>query len=220
MKQYRILLAFVLALVLALPTALASSGHDTSTVAPDTALQLLRDGNARFVSANYGKPDIGQSRRTELTKGQHPFAVIVSCSDSRVPPELVFDQGLGNLFVVRTAGEVVDDVALGSIEYAVEHLGAKLVVVMGHEQCGAVKAAVAGGEAPGHLPAIVGAIAPAVAKAKTQPGDVLQNSIAANVDLIVNKLQTSEPVLQKAAHHEIKIVGAVYHLDSGSVDFR
>ena len=111
------------------------------------------------------RPNQGVERRKELVEGQHPFAIILCCSDSRVPPEVIFDQGLGDLFIVRTAGNVFDNIALGSIEYAVEHLEVPLLVVLGHGQCGAVTATVEGGHAPGHISNVVEAIQPAVVKA-------------------------------------------------------
>ena len=210
---------FVVAMVLVMSTALAN-GTEIGVNA-DQAMQMLVDGNKRFTTEKYADNNIGQMRREELTKGQHPFAIIVSCSDSRVPPELIFDEGLGELFVIRTAGEVVDDVAIGSIEYAIEHLGVKLVVVLGHEGCGAVKATLAGGEVPGHIVAIANAIAPAVNQAKLQQGDLYTNSIKANVDLIVDKLKTSEPIIKETiAKDHVKIVGAVYELETGKIVLR
>lgn len=210
---------FIVAMVLVMSTALASGAEPS--VSADKAMDMLVAGNQRFVTEKFADINMGQMRREELTKGQHPFAIIVSCSDSRVPPELVFNEGLGDLFVVRTAGEVVDDVALGSIEYAIEHLGVKLVVVLGHEECGAVKATIAGGEIPGHILAITSAITPAVNQAKMQKGDLLTNSIGANVDMIVEKLNTSEPIIKESIGKDhVKIVGAVYELKTGKVVFR
>ena len=217
--MFKKLSLLVVAMTLLVSTVFASGAE--VAVPADNALQMLIDGNQRFVTGKYGNIDIGQVRRDELVKGQHPSAIIVSCSDSRVPPELVFNKGLGDLFVIRTAGEVVDDVALGSIEYAIEHLGVKLVVVLGHEECGAVKATIAGGKVPGHIPAIANAIAPAVSKAKGQQGDLLMNSIKNNVDLIVSKLNASEPIVKESVEKDhVKVVGAVYELKSGKVIFR
>jgi carbonic anhydrase len=186
----------------------------------DAAKQKLIEGNTRFVSSQMIHPNSSSQTRTELTKGQHPFVVIVSCSDSRVPPEVVFDQGLGDLFVIRTAGEVVDDIALASIEYAVEHLGVKLVVVMGHQKCGAVDAAVKGGKLPPHLDKLIAAINPSIEKAKKEKGDLLFNAIHENVNRIVKQLSTSKPVLEEFVHeHKLSVIGAYYNLDSGVVDF-
>src|SRR2546430_7064831 len=128
-------------------------------VAPAEAISKLKEGNGRYTSGNLQHPGQTTERRAELTKSQHPFAVIVSCSDSRVPPEIVFDQGLGDLFVLRVAGHVIDNHSLGSIEYAVDHLAVRLIVVLGHQSCGAVKAAketiTAKGKAPGHIESLV-----------------------------------------------------------------
>jgi len=214
-KTVQGLIALALFLLLT-STVMASSvaGMDA-----DAAMKKLLAGNQRFVSETYNRSDIGLARRAEISKGQHPFAIIVDCSDSRVAPEIIFDQGLGDLFVVRTAGNTVDDIAIGSVEYAVEHLGVRLVLVLGHEDCGAVKATVGGGKAEGHIDAIVQAIKPAVAIAKKKPGDLLSNAIAQNVDLVVERLQTSQPILEHALQTgKVKIVGGVYSLKDGSVD--
>src|SRR5437660_44710 len=119
--------------------------------APEAAFKRLKDGNARFAADQLAKKDVGSKRRAELAKGQRPFAVILTCADSRVAPELIFDQGLGDLFVLRVAGNVTDPVVLGSIEYAVEHLKTPLIVVLGHEACGAVKAALEDADPEGNL---------------------------------------------------------------------
>ena len=160
-------------------------------------------------------------RRAELTKSQHPFAVIVSCSDSRVPPEIVFDQRLGDLFVLRVAGNVINDESLGSIEYAVDHLAVRLIVVLGHQRCGAVKAAkdtiAAKGEAPGHIQSLVTAIKPAVEATVNRDLDA---TIEANVKDVVQVLRTSAPILKpKVDSGELRVIGANYSLDTGSVLF-
>ncbi|MBP2655201.1 MAG: mtcA2 [Firmicutes bacterium] len=210
---------FVVAMML-LGSTVSAHGSETGVTADD-ALKMLIAGNQRYYSGLHEIVDIGQGRRNELLKGQHPSAIIVSCSDSRVPPELIFDNGLGALFVIRTAGEVVDDEALGSVEYAIEHLGVKLVVVLGHEDCGAVKATIAGEKVPSHISAIAKAIAPAVDKAKTQQGDLVANAVNNNVDMIVSKLKASEPIIKEGiARDHVKVVGAVYHLETGKVVFR
>ena len=187
----------------------------------EEALKKLMDGNRRFVSETYDRGDIGPARRAEISKGQRPFAVIVDCSDSRVVPEFIFDQGLGDLFVIRTAGNIVDDIAIGSVEYAVKHLGVRLVLVLGHDDCGAVKATVAGGKAEGHIDAILQAIRPAVAVAMQKPGNLLDNAIAQNVDMVINRLQSAQPILAQALQTgNVRIVGGVYHQKDGSVDWR
>lgn len=138
------LMAFALSTAVTASAARASTAGVASApiVSPDVAIERLKAGNARFVKGKPSRPNATPKRRAEIAGSQHPFAIVVSCSDSRVPPEMVFDAGLGDLFVVRTAGEVVTAVEMASIEYAVDHLGASLVLVMGHERCGAVKAAV------------------------------------------------------------------------------
>jgi len=191
------------------------------TMHAERALRRLIDGNERYVTENYADIDVGIDRREELAEGgQRPFAAIVSCSDSRVPPEIVFDQGLGDLFVVRTAGEVVDDIALGSVEYAVEHLGVKLIMVLGHGECGAVKAAVEESDEPGHIALIVEAIMPAVEKAKMQHGDLLDNAIKENVDLNICRIKASHLIREAMVTDCVKIVGAVYDMYDGRVEFR
>lgn len=160
-------------------------------------------------------------RRAELTKNQHPFAIIVSCSDSRVPPEIVFDQGLGDLFVLRVAGNVINDESLGSIEYGVDVLAARLIVVLGHQRCGAVKAAketiAAKAEAPAHIQSLVNAIRPAVEA--TVKGD-LEATVEANVKNVVQALRSSTPILKPQVDSgEVRVIGANYSLDTGTVAF-
>lgn len=185
----------------------------------DAALARLMDGNTRFVAGQLTHPDQTRQHRESLAKSQSPFAVILSCSDSRVPPELLFDAGFGSLFVVRVAGNIVDDAILGSIEYAVEHLGAPLVMVLGHERCGAVTAATQPGEPEAHIKSLVQAIKPAVDAVKGQPGDLVDNAIAANVRLGVKQLGTSREILGKHLdEHKLTIVGARYDLDTGAVE--
>ncbi len=187
------------------------------------AKQLLFDGNKRFMEAKQANIDTGSTKREALLKGQKPFAVIISCSDSRVPPELIFDQGLGDLFVIRNAGNIIDAVSLGSVEYAVEHLKTPLIVVMGHQSCGAVTATVEGGEAPGSISAIVEKIAPSVEKAK-QAGDVfkeelIEKSIRENVKTTIAEIEKSPIVEHALKKGELTILGAEYHLNSGEVEW-
>jgi carbonic anhydrase len=214
-------IAFVL---LSLGAFIAAS-EENSEITAEQALQKLMNGNARFVSGDVEHPNQSAERRAEVVSGQHPFAIIVGCSDSRVPPEIVFDQGIGDIFVIRTAGQVIDNAALASIEYGAEHLGVPLVVVLGHDSCGAVKAAVEGGEAPGHIGYLVEAISPAVDEAAEQDAneaseeEVLDAAIDINVENIVDQLETSEPVLSELVEEgRLTIVGARYHLDSGEVE--
>src|SRR6266478_771280 len=194
---------------------------DQPSVAPAEAISKLKEGNGRYTSGNLQHPGQTTDRRAELTKSQHPFAAIVSCSDSRVPPEIVFDQGLGDLFIFRVAGNVIDDHGLGSIEYAVDHLNVRLIVVLGHQSCGAVQAAketiAAKGKAPGHIESLVTAIKPAVeATAK----DDLDTTIKANVKHVVQALRSSTPILKgKVDSGDVQVIGGYYSLDTGSVTF-
>ena len=194
---------------------------DQPSVAPAEAISKLKEGNGRYTSGNVQHPGQTTERRTELAKTQHPFAAIVSCSDSRVPPEIVFDQGLGDLFVVRVAGNVINDEGLGSIEYTVDHLGTRLILVLGHQRCGAVDAAkqtiAAKGKAPGHIQSLVTAIKPAVeATAK----DDLETTIKANVKNVVQALRSSTPILKAEVDSgKIQVVGGYYSLDTGAVTF-
>ena len=187
-----------------------------------TASQSLRKlirGNMRYVTERYAEVAIGRDRRRELAEGQYPFAAILGCSDSRVPPEIVFDQGLGDLFVVRTAGQTVDRMALGSIEYAVEQLGVKLIVVLGHQDCGAVQAAVANNPQPGQIAAVVKAIQPAVQVAKTQYGNVMANAIIDNIYLSMDRLASSQILQRAIATAGLRMVGAMYCIKNGKVLF-
>jgi carbonic anhydrase len=200
--------------------AVSARGADPNNLPADVALQRLKDGNKRFVEGTTTHEHQQADRRAEIAKGQNPFAIIVCCSDSRVPPEIVFDQGLGDIFVVRTAGNVVDEVGFGSVEYAVEHFGTRLVVVLGHDRCGAVRAAVSGGEAHGHVQAVLKAIRPAVEKVQGQPGDPVNNAVRANVSDVVKSLCTTAPILpDRVEAGRLTIVGARYDLDDGHVEF-
>jgi carbonic anhydrase len=194
---------------------------DQPSVAPAEAISKLKEGNSRYTSGNLQHPGQTTERRTELAKTQNPFAAIVSCSDSRVPPEVVFDQGLGDLFVVRVAGNVINNEGLGSLEYTVDHLGTRLILVLGHQRCGAVDAAretiAAKGKAPGHIQSLVTAIKPVVeATAKED----LDATIKANVKHVVDTLRSSTPILKAAVDSgKIQVVGGYYSLDTGAVTF-
>jgi carbonic anhydrase len=189
--------------------------QETAKVTAAEARSRLAEGNGRFTSGHiqHKKPD----RRTELVGGQQPFAVILGCADSRTSPEILFDQGLGDLFVVREAGNVIDDHALGSIEYAVEHLHSPLVVVMGHKRCGAIAAARETATAEGHIESIAAAIRPAV---KATAGQDAEATCKANVHNVVIALRTSEPILRHMVDAgQVSVVGAYYDLDTGVVTF-
>jgi carbonic anhydrase len=176
------------------------------------------DGNRRYARHKEQHPDESLARRKELEGNQHPFAVILSCSDSRVPPELIFDQGLGDLFVIRVAGNIAGDDELGSIEYAVEHLQTKLVMVLGHEKCGAITAAVEAANEPGHLKTLIAAIRPSVEETRDLPGDKIHNCVLANARRVARQIRESEPVLKDLIQKErVKVVAADYALDSGVV---
>jgi carbonic anhydrase len=215
-------LLFTALLAVALVSAAKTArSAEPAAITADDALAKLLKGNARFVAGKLHSVSTEElkERRAEVAHGQKPFAVIVSCSDSRVGPEIVFDQGLGDIFVVRTAGEVVDNAALGSIEYAVLHLGTPLIVVLGHERCGAVAAAVADAKEPGHIGDVIKAIQPAVAETKGQPGDPVDNAIRANVGDVVQRLKTSDAVLaERVKRGQLKISGAYISLDTGKVE--
>ncbi len=188
-------------------------------------LQKLEQGNKRFASGKPVHPDETLERLRELKGGQHPFAVIVSCSDSRVPAELVFDQGLGDIFSIRTAGNVMGDYELGSIEYAVEHLDCKLVVVMGHKNCGAVKAFIDSKghyEHDDHIKEIVEYIQnEQEEKNLAKKGELsFDNAVNANVQHGVKFLKTAEPILKESHDQKkIMIIGAVYDIETGKVIF-
>jgi carbonic anhydrase len=185
---------------------------------PDEALQRLVDGNKRFVAMQVRHPNESTVRLGEVAKGQKPFAAILSCSDSRVPPELIFDRGLGDVFVVRSAGNIADPVAIGSLEYAVAHLKVSLVMVLGHERCGAVDAALSGEEEPSFITYVVQGVRPAVDSTKDQTGDKLENAVQANVRLQAETLKTKSSLLaQAAASGAIRIVGGRYDLDNGEL---
>lgn len=178
---------------------------------------MLLEGNRRFVSGKTLHPRQDVERRKELTKEQHPFAIILGCADSRTSPELIFDQGFGDLFVVREAGNVVDDHTIGSIEYAAEHLHVSVIVVLGHENCGAISAARDTATAPGHIKSILTSIKPAVDATKDQDAEA---TCKANIRNIVSTLRSSQPILKHLIDSgELMVVGAYYNLGDGSVTF-
>lgn len=215
----KLLKSMVISLITLFLAGNITFANETKGIDAKEALQKLMDGNKNFVSLKSQHPNQDVERRLELTKGQNPFAVILGCSDSRIPPEIIFDQGFGDLFVIRVAGNIIDDNILGSVEYAVEHLGVQLVMVLGHEKCGAVSATVKGGTDHSHIGCLLKEIQPAVDKAKTRKGDLIDNSIRNNVQLVVNNLKKSEPVLAEFVHEKkLIIVGAYYDLDTGKVD--
>lgn len=191
--------------------------EDTTVSSSDEALQMLKDGNKRFVTDASILKNVNQQRRDDLKDGQNPYAVVVSCSDSRVTPTTIFNAGLGEIFDIRLAGNVVDDDALGSIEYAVEHLGTPLVVVIGHQSCGAVTATyndvVKGEKATGNIESLVEKITPSVDKNGT-----IDDAIHKNVDNVVKEISEDEIVKHLIDSGKVKVIGAYYDLN-GNVTF-
>ncbi|WP_035139510.1 carbonic anhydrase [Fischerella sp. PCC 9605] len=184
---------------------------------PDAALQKLMEGNQRFVQHKPQYPDQSQARLQEVAQAQHPFATILSCADSRVPAEIVFDQGIGDIFDVRIAGNIATREAIGSIEYAVALLGTPVLMVLGHERCGAVTAAVQQESLLGEIGSFVKAIKPAVAKVKGQSGDAVENAVIANVHYQIERLKLSKLLNERLQSGKLKIVGGRYDLDTGKV---
>jgi len=186
------------------------------------SLNKLLDGNKRFIAGNLESKDFSDTKRKELAKGQSPFAIVVACSDSRVAPEIIFDQGLGDIFVIRVAGNVLDRVSLGSIEYAAEHLKTPLVIILGHTYCGAVTAAVESkGRMEGNIGAIVKRILPAVERAKKEGKsgkDLVNSAIVKNVLLQREYMIKNSPVIRKLIKaKELQVITAIYNLESGEV---
>lgn len=206
--------------------ALFASGEipkPQNVLSPDEALERLKRGNARYVEGVMKRHDFGAEREA-LAGGQNPFAGILSCADSRVAPEYAFDSGRGDLFVVRVAGNFINEDAVASFEYTVKFLGTTLLVVLGHEKCGAVDAAIKtvkdGAELPGHLPLLVEHLRPAVKSAMSEPGDLLANAIRENVRLTVENLKTSGPILSRyVEENKVRVVGGIYQLKDGRIDW-
>src|SRR5438094_9092677 len=191
--------------------------HPVASVSADAALAKLKEGNLRFASSEVSRSKPTAARRAETAQEQHPFAIILGCADSRTAPELIFDQNLGDLFVIRTAGNLVDDHALGTIEYGVAHLGARLIVVLGHQRCGAVKAALESDHAPGHIDSLVRDIQPAVKAAKGKPGDALAAAITENARQVAVRIKSKAALGDLAK--EVRIVFAIYDLDTGKIEW-
>ncbi len=183
------------------------------------SLKTLMEGNQRYVSSQTVCHEDWTAQRTALAEAQAPFAIVVSCSDSRVPPEIIFDQALGRLFVVRIAGNIVDDFAIGSIEYGVNVLGAKLILVLGHANCGAVDAALKGLRFDNHIQEVLKAIEPAIRSSKEAPKKSLEEAIKANVRHVEEMIRKSKPVLAHAIKKKsIHLYGGYYDLKSGKVE--
>ena len=192
-----------------------------NVVSPDAALHRLMEGNVRYIKGDARRHDFRHEREA-LSTGQNPFAAILSCADSRIAPELCFDTARGDLFVCRVAGNFASDEMVASLEYAVQVLNTPLIMVLGHEACGAVDATIKsmkdGTTLPGHLPSLVAAIRPAVEAVQNKPGDLLANAIRSNVTLNVDKLKNAGPILQSFANDKkIRVVGGIYELGTGTV---
>ncbi len=206
------------------PSGPAPAALTAGAPSAQQSLELLMAGNTRFASGRPKHPHESREWREAIAAGQHPYAVILGCSDSRVSPEVIFDEGLGELFVVRQAGHVADDDTLGSIEFAVGQLRVPLVVVLGHEACGAVRAtvgAVARDDAiEGHVLRLVDDITPAVTEAQNQPGHTLDTVVRANIRQVVRRLRNCQPVLRpRERRGELRVVGAYYPLRTGLVEW-
>lgn len=215
MKKFRILMALFVVVIF--------SGLVYAGSAGDESLQKLMDGNKRFESGNLSQKDLSDAKRKELLKGQKPFAIVLSCSDSRVPPELIFDQGLGDIFVVRVAGNVVDPISLGSIEYGAEHLNVPLLFILGHSKCGAVSATVESKEKPeGNIGAIVEEITPHCAAAKKKGGtkeEIVAMAVEDNVmHVYKDTMKKSKIINHLVEAGKLKIVAGEYDLATGKVN--
>ncbi|MGJ5674478.1 MAG: carbonic anhydrase [Nostochopsis sp.] len=185
-------------------------------ISPDQALQELIEGNERFVKRKQ-KNRNHYTRLVEVAKTQKPFASILGCADSRVPSEIIFDQGFGDLFVCRVAGNIAIAEEIGSLEFGSLVLGAKVIMVLGHERCGAVDATIKGAEVPGQIGSLLAAIKPGIEQSKNQPGDKLENACKANIVAQVEKLKKSPVLAQLIQENKLKIVGGYYDLDTGKV---
>ena len=184
---------------------------------PDRSHQLLIEGNQRFVENKRKFPDQEWKRITEVAPSQAPFAAVLGCADSRVPVEIICDQGFGNIFVCRVAGNVATPEEIGSLEFAVVELGVKVIWVLGHERCGAVKAAIEGGELPGQIGSLTNAIKEAVERSKNQPGDKVENAVKENVRLQIENLKKSQVIADLIKQGKLIVVGGYYDLDTGAV---
>ena len=211
--------SILIALCLSISTPVFASNVDN--ISAKEALQQLKLGNQHFQKMKLLHPDQNVKRRESLIKSQHPFAVILTCSDSRVPPSIIFDQGLGDLFEIRNAGNVLDKHVIGSIEYAVVHLGVKLVIIMGHEDCGAVTATLNNVQESDFISSLTDSIKPALDLYNKNPkGDKLVSTIKNNAILNQQLLIKSDSIIQDYIKNKgLKIIPAYYHLDSGKVEF-
>ncbi|MBW4613744.1 MAG: carbonic anhydrase [Desmonostoc vinosum HA7617-LM4] len=186
-------------------------------ITPEQALKELLNGNQRFISRKRKNPNQSYTRLQEVAKGQSPFASILGCADSRVPSEIIFDQGLGDLFVCRIAGNIATPEEIGSLEFGSLVLGSKVIMLLGHERCGAVEATIKGAEVPGQIGSLIEAIKPGVEQSKDQPGDKLENAIKANILVQIENLKKSPVLSELIKTNKLKIIGGYYDLDTGKV---
>ena len=218
MKKLILSTSFILAFLFNIN---ASYAHNSSNLSAQESLEKLKQGNERFVRNHQKHPDESKKRKKEMIKGQHPFVAILSCSDSRVPLELIFDQGLGDMFEIKNAGNVLDEHVIGSIEYAVMHCGVKLVVIMGHQDCGAIAATLSGVSETKYIQSLEDSIKPAIENCKSKGVEInSDNVVKAHIMQDINELLEQDDELVKyMKKHGVKIVPAYYHLDTGKVEF-
>jgi len=220
-------LGVALSLALAAAPAGASEAHDAHGAAAgpaaDRALSELKAGNARFVSGRLTRRHVDRKRVKEVSTGQHPKAIVLGCADSRVPPEVVFDEGIGDVFVVRVAGNVSEPATLASVEYAAEHLHVPLIIVLGHERCGAVKATAETKEpVEGNIGKLLKELQPPVDAARKHPGKrgLVDDAVHVNVEYVAEQLKIESPVLAGMVEKgEVRIVTGVYKIETGEVEW-
>jgi carbonic anhydrase len=210
------LLVAVISIVSSLALS-AQAADDKPSLTSEQALQRLKDGNERFATEHPQAKDIGSVRRGELMAGQHPFAIVLTCADSRVPPEILFDQGLGDIFVIRVAGNISEPFVLGSIDYAVEHLHAPLVVVLGHERCGAVRTALGEEKLDGNLGRLISEVHVGE-QHSTNKDEILSNSVENNARYQTNVVtKRSDVVREHVEQKTLQVVTGIYDLATGKV---
>ena len=209
---------FILILAMMVFATQAWAG-EVRNLSADSALTKLKVGNERFVQNRMKHPNLDNARRAKLVQMQRPFAVVLGCSDSRIPPELIFDQGLGDIFVIRNAGNVLDQHVLGSVEYAVHHLGVNLVVVLGHESCGAVGAAMSDNKESPAIESLKTSIAPAVCLCKQNNTYTYDNVVKANAKLGVESIMEDKELCEYMKEHNVKIIPAYYSIKTGKVEY-
>jgi len=216
--QAKILMLLAIAAMSMMATRAVIAAVHAPTMSAEQALKLMLEGNQRFVAGKLEHPNQTPARRAKVAKGQHPFASVLACSDSRTPPEIIFDRGLGDIFTVRVAGNVADQVVIESLDYSVKHLGVRLVMVLGHRRCGAVIAAVEGHEEEGDVGPMLTELRPAVEATKGMPGDPVENAVRENVKLVVKNLATSPELMAMVKSGELKVIGGIYDLDTGTIE--